>query len=102
VDSVDEVVRVVRARGHTGTRHSAVVVANPLPVDAQLDPSLHDRVLTEGMAAAEAAGVSGKDVTPFLLEHLARETRGASLEANVRLVLRNARLAAEISAKLAA
>ena len=102
VDSVGEVAAVVRARAEAGTEGSAVVVANPLPRDAQLDPSLHDRVLADGMAAAEAAGVSGKDVTPFLLEHLARETRGASLEANVRLVLRNARLAAEIAAELAA
>ena len=101
VDSVDEVVGVVRARGYMGTTDSAVVVANPLPEDEQLDPELHDRVLTEGMAAAEAAEVKGKDVTPFLLEHLARETEGASLEANVRLVVRNARLAAEIAAELA-
>jgi len=101
VDSVDEVVGVVRARGYMGTTDSAVVVANPLPEDEQLDPELHDRVLAEGMAAAEAAEVKGKDVTPFLLEHLARETEGASLEANVRLVVRNARLAAEIAAELA-
>ncbi len=102
VDSVDEVVRVARTRGYMGTRDSAVVVANPLPLDEQLEPSLHDRVLAEGIAAAEAAGVTGKDVTPFLLDHLSRETGGASLEANVRLVVRNARLAAEIAAELAA
>jgi pseudouridine-5'-phosphate glycosidase len=102
VDSVGEVAGVVKARGEVGTEGSAVVVANPLPVDAQLDPALHDRVLAEGMAAAEAGGVAGKDVTPFLLEHLARETQGASLEANVRLVVRNAGLAAEIAGELAA
>jgi pseudouridine-5'-phosphate glycosidase len=102
VDSAAEVRGVVRARAEAGTERSAVVVANPLPAGEQLDPSLHDRVLAEGMAAAEAAGVTGKDVTPFLLDHLARETGGASLEANVRLVLRNARLAAEIAAELAA
>jgi pseudouridine-5'-phosphate glycosidase len=102
VDSPAEVAAVVRAREGLGTEGSAVVVANPLPVDEQLDPELHDRVLAEGLAAAERAGVAGKDVTPFLLEHLARETKGASLEANVRLVVRNARLAAQIAAELAA
>jgi pseudouridylate synthase len=102
VDSAGELAGVVRARAEVGTEGSAVVVANPLPVDEQLDPSLHDRVLAEGIAAAEAARVSGKDVTPFLLDHLSRETGGASLEANVRLVVRNARLAAEIAAELAA
>jgi pseudouridine-5'-phosphate glycosidase len=102
VDSAGEVAGVVRARAEAGTEGSAVVVASPLPAGEQLDPSLHDRVLAEGMAAAEVAGVRGKDVTPFLLDHLARETGGASLDANVRLVLRNARLAAEIAAELAA
>jgi pseudouridylate synthase len=102
VDSAAEVARVVRAAADVGTDDRAVVVANPLPVDEQLDPALHDRVLSEGLIAAEAAGVRGRDVTPFLLDHLARGTGGASLEANVRLVVRNARLAAEIASGLAA
>ena len=102
VESAAEVAAVVRAGEELGTRDRAVVVANPLPESEQLDPALHDRVLSEGLIAAEAAGIHGKDVTPFLLDHLARETGGASLEANVRLVLRNARLAAEIAGELAA
>ena len=79
-----------------------MVVANPRPPDEQLDPELHDRVLAAGFAAAASAGVSGKDVTPFLLDFLARETGGESLEANVRLVIRNAGLAARIAVELAA
>jgi pseudouridylate synthase len=102
VESAAEVASVARTRDGLGTESSAVVVANPLPIDEQLDPELHDRVLADGFAAAEAAAISGKDVTPFLLDHLARETHGASLEANVRLVVRNARLAAEIATELAA
>ena len=101
VDSPGEAASVARARDALGLE-GAVVVANPLPPDEQLDPALHDRVLSEGLIAAEAAGVAGKDVTPFLLDHLARGTGGASLEANVKLVLRNARLAAEIAGELAA
>jgi pseudouridine-5'-phosphate glycosidase len=79
----------------------AVVVANPLPVDQQLDPDLHDRVLADALAAAEAAGVRGKAVTPFVLDHLHRASNGATLEVNVRLVLRNAELAGQIAAALA-
>jgi pseudouridylate synthase len=78
------------------------VVANPLPPEEQLDPALHDRVLAEGLIAAEAAGMQGKDVTPFLLDYLAEETQGSSLDANVRLILRNAGLAAELAVALAA
>ncbi len=102
VDSAAEVAAVVRAAAEMGADERAVVVANPLPAGEQLDPALHDRVLAEGLIAAEAAGVSGRDVTPFLLDHLALGTGGASLEANVRLVVRNARLAAEIASELAA
>ena len=74
------------------------MVGNPLPLGEQLDPDLHDRVLEAGLAAAAKACVGGKDVTPFLLDFFHRETGGASLEANVRIVLRNARLAAQIAA----
>jgi pseudouridine-5'-phosphate glycosidase len=100
VDSPAEVAAVVTARRELGTDDRAVVVANPLPEEEQLDPALHDRALGEGLEQAGREGVTGKDVTPFLLDHLARETQGASLEANVRLVLRNARLAAEIAREL--
>jgi pseudouridylate synthase len=102
VDSPREVAAVVWARAEFGTDDRAVLVANPLPPDEQLDPALHDRVLAEGLAAAESAGVTGKDVTPFLLDFLASETGGESLEANVRLVLRNAGLAARIATELSA
>ena len=78
----------------------AVVVANPLPVDEQLDPALHDRVIAGALAAAEEAGVRGKDVTPFVLDHLHRASEGATLAVNVRLVLRNAELAGRIAAAL--
>jgi len=78
----------------------AVVVANPLPVDEQLDPDLHDRVIAGALAAAEDAGVRGKDVTPFVLGHLHRASDGATLAVNVRLVLRNAELAGAIAAAL--
>jgi pseudouridylate synthase len=80
----------------------AVVVANPLPDDEQLDPALHDRVIADALAAAGAAGVRGKAVTPFVLEHLHRASEGATLAVNVRLVLRNAELAGRIAAALRA
>jgi pseudouridylate synthase len=99
-DSPEEVAAVALAARSVGAP-GAIVVANPLPVEEQLDPALHDRVLHEGLAAAAAAGIGGRDVTPFLLDRFHRETSGASLEANVRLVLRNAALAARIAVALA-
>ena len=99
VESAAEVAAVAAARAELGA-DGAVVVANPLPLDEQLDPALHDRVLSGGLAAVEREGVAGRDVTPFLLDHFLRETGGASLEVNVRLVLRNAGLAARIAAAI--
>lgn len=100
VDSPEEVAAVVRARDAVDVAGSALVVANPLPADEQLDPDLHDRVLQEGLAALHAGAVSGKDVTPFLLEHFHRRTGGASLAANVRIIQRNAALAADVAVAL--
>src|SRR5688572_28217930 len=98
VDSPEEVAAVMHARNDLGTDHRAVVVAYPLPAGEQLDPRLHDRVLRTGLTAAERAGVKGKDVTPYVLDFLHSATVGASLEVNVRLVRRNAELAARIAA----
>ena len=75
------------------------MVANPL--DEQIDPELHDRVAARGPAGRGGSRASrGRDVTPFLLERFHSRTGGESLRANVRLVLRNAALAAEIAAAL--
>ncbi len=76
---------------------SALVVANPLPEDEQLDPDLHDRVLEEGLRLAAARNVTGKDVTPFLLDHFHRATHGKSLIVNEQIIVRNAELAARIA-----
>jgi pseudouridylate synthase len=97
VDSVGEVASIVAARGELGTEGRAVVVANPLSPAEQLDPELHDRVLSAGLEAADREAVAGKEITPFLLDFLHRQTAGESLAANIRLVVRNAALAAEIA-----
>ena len=98
VDSAAEVAAVMRARTELGTDRFGLVVANPIPAADELDRTLHDRTLAAGLAALGREGVTGKQVTPFLLDFFHRETRGASLTANVRLVLNNARIAAEIAA----
>lgn len=101
VDGPADVAAVLRARTSLGTDRYGLVLANPIPAGDALDRDLHDRVLAAGLAAADGAGVRGKDVTPFLLDFFHRETQGASLAANVALVLNNARLAAEVAAEYA-
>jgi pseudouridine-5'-phosphate glycosidase len=101
VETPDEVAAVMAAQAALGLERSAIVVANPLPADQQVDPGLHDRVLAEALAAAAERGIAGGATTPFLLDRLHRETGGATLEANVTLVARNAALAAAIAAAAA-
>jgi pseudouridylate synthase len=101
LDTPEQVAAALRARDALGL-DSALVIANPLPAAEQLDPQLHARVLAEALAAAEREGVRGRDVTPFLLARFHRETGGASVRANVRLVLRNAELAGRIAVAAAA
>lgn len=96
LDTPGEVAAVMAARRALGAR-GALLLANALPEDRQVDPGLHARVLTEGLAAAEAAGVHGKDVTPFLLAHFHQASGGESLRANTEIILANAALAAEVA-----
>ena len=95
VDDEGQVAAVMAAQGSLGP--TGLVVANPVPPELELGRALHDRVLAEGLAAAEREGVRGKAVTPFLLGHFERATSGASLEVNRRIVMANARLAARIA-----
>lgn len=81
---------------------AALVVANPVPAARQLDPAVHERVLAEALAAAGAAGVSGKATTPFLLDHIQQATHGASLDVNIAAYLNNVELGCAIAAALAA
>ncbi|MFF8928454.1 pseudouridine-5'-phosphate glycosidase [Streptomyces longwoodensis] len=98
LETPQQVAEVMRAQDAVGGPESALVVANPVPEQEQLDPELHARVLAEALRACEAEGVTGQAVTPFLLDHLVRHTDGASLEANLAAVRGNVRLAARIAA----
>ncbi|MEV0004628.1 pseudouridine-5'-phosphate glycosidase [Micromonospora sp. NPDC050980] len=97
VDSPQRVADVLAARAAQGVHRGGLIVANPLPADEQLDPALHDRTLADGLAALARERITGKAVTPFLLAHFHAATEGASLAVNVRIILRNAELAARIA-----
>jgi pseudouridine-5'-phosphate glycosidase len=97
VDSPEQVAAVLRAQQEHDLHRAALIVANPLPTDEQLDPALHDRVLLDGLSRLDSEGIAGKAVTPFLLAHFHAATEGRSLAVNVKLILRNAALAAQIA-----
>lgn len=101
LDTPEEVAGVYRAQRALGL-DSALLIANPVPEDEQLDPALLQGVIERAWAAMEAQQVEGQQVTPFLLDFIRRETDGASLDANVALYRSNVRLASRISAAITA
>jgi len=96
VSDPDEITAVMRAADRLGLAN-AIVVANPVPVEHQLDPKVHEALLADALAAAERDGIHGKAVTPFLLDHVFMASGGASLEANIWAVRNNVALAARIA-----
>jgi pseudouridylate synthase len=101
VSTAGEIADVMRAADALGLP-GGILVANPLPAAAQLDPELHDRLLADALAAAEAASVRGKDITPFLLEYIHEHTGRASVAVNLDIVRGNCRLGADIARAWAA
>jgi pseudouridine-5'-phosphate glycosidase len=96
VTSAEEIADIMHAAGALG-RPGGILVANPLPEGAQLDPVLHDRLLAEALDAAEAASVRGKEITPFLLDYIHEHTGRASVGVNLEIVRGNCRLGADIA-----
>ncbi len=101
VESPEQAAAVVLARRELATDAAGVVLANPLPPELQLDLALHDRTLAQGLELLRSEGITGKDVTPRLLEFFHNATHGASLKVNVDLVLSNAALAGDVAVALA-
>jgi len=95
VDTPAEIAAIWRNRVALASDNCAIVVANP--VVNQMNPELHDKVLKAGLAAAENGHVTGKAVTPFLLEYFHRESAGESLRVNIDIIKSNAKLAAQIA-----
>ena len=97
VDDEREAARVIQGLPSLGFEGSGLVIANPLSEEDQLDPGIHERALSTSLEDLKRRGIRGKDVTPFLLDRFAAETKGESLHVNRLIILRNARLAARIA-----
>jgi len=100
IESPRDAAALARARDELGMA-AAVLIANPVDVAKQLDPEFHDRVLAEALDAAAAAGITGHDTTPFLLDYVQRATGGRSLEVNLEVYRGNVALGAEIARAVA-
>jgi pseudouridine-5'-phosphate glycosidase len=100
LDTPADVATLAAARKALGLE-GGILVANPIPAEAEIPAATIRRHIETALAEAEAAGVTGKEVTPFLLARMLALTDGASLAANIALIRANARLAAGIAAAIA-
>jgi pseudouridine-5'-phosphate glycosidase len=98
VESPAEIAQIIKARKSVGTLTKALVVANP--VKKEMNKALHDEILESGLAKAEKQGITGKLVTPFLLEHFHTTSKGESLAINTEIIKANCLLAAQIAVAL--
>jgi pseudouridine-5'-phosphate glycosidase len=100
VDTAGGAARTLAAALALGTG-STLLLCNPVPPEAAMDPEEVAAATLGAEARASAAGVRGRDLTPFLLTCLAEETAGRSLEANLALLEANAALAGTVAVSLA-
>jgi pseudouridine-5'-phosphate glycosidase len=101
VNSPAEVAALVRAHRSLGLP-GAMVLAQPVPEVDALDRASFDAALNSALDEAEARGVTGQAITPFLLDRIHQATEGRSLRANQALIVANAGLAGAVAARLAA
>ena len=101
VDEALQAAAVLDAHWSAGLA-SGIVLGVPIPTEHEADRTVIDAAIVEGLTAADANGITGSEVTPFLLSHIADATGGASLDANVALVQENTRVATEVAVALAA
>jgi pseudouridine-5'-phosphate glycosidase len=99
VDTVEQLARVCLAhwRMHPSM---GILVVNPVPEEAELDPKLAEEIIEKALAEARAEGLRGKALTPWLLSRLDELSEGASVDTNIALAEDNARLGGELSAAL--
>ncbi len=99
MDDPEKIADMVRTTFDLGLR-GGFVVANPVPVEFEIPYSTVDAIITESLRSAKENRITGKHLTPYLLQSISEKTRGKSLEANIALVKNNARLGALIARAL--
>ena len=99
VDSPEELAAMFRAQRDLGYK-GGMLVTNPIPAEYAMDKKIIDAAIEQALSDAKAAGIHGKETTPFLLARVVELTGGDSLESNIRLVLNNAMVAAQTARAL--
>jgi len=99
VDSPQEVARIIRARQDLDLQ-TGILVTVPVPTEDEIPPDEIEGAIAQATREAEAQGVAGAALTPFMLARLAELTQGQSVRTNISLLLNNAHIAARIAVAL--
>ena len=95
-DSADEVAKMLHIKWELGLS-GGVLIANPIPKEYEIEESLINKTIDQALVEMNKLGISGQDVTPFLLAKVVELTKGASLDANIKLVLNNCAFASIVA-----
>ena len=95
LDSPEEIAEAMKVKRELGL-NGGMIIANPVPEEFSMDKKIIDEAIEASLIKADENNIKGKDVTPFLLSEINNITGGTSLESNIKLVMNNAKLAAEI------
>jgi pseudouridine-5'-phosphate glycosidase len=101
VDSAEDVATICAMQWTTLKRRAAVLVSNPLPAELGIDPKEIETAVAAAEEEARSRGIAGPQRTPLLLRSVSQRTGGRTLDANIALLVANARLAGEIACQLA-
>jgi len=99
IDSAADAAAAIKIKWSMGLK-GGLLIAVPIPDEHALDRDEIDGVIDEAIVEMQRQGIAGKDTTPFLLARIAERTSGRSLEANIQLVINNARVAANIAMQI--
>jgi pseudouridine-5'-phosphate glycosidase len=99
IDTADEMAKMLNVTWTMGL-NGAVLIANPVPADQEVDAYTIETHIQQALAAAKENNITGKKITPFLLKHIADHSKGESLDANIALIHHNASLASKIAVSL--
>lgn len=96
VDTPEEIAQIMKEKWDMNL-NGGLLITNPIPDEYSMDNILIENEILKAINAMEEKGIKGKDCTPFLLSHIKESTNGESLEANIELVLNNARVGSKIA-----
>ena len=99
VDTAEEIAAAIKAKWAMKL-NGGLLIGVPLPEEHAMPKEEIDSVIVDAIAEMQQQGISGKEATPYLLGSIVERTGGKSLDTNIQLILNNARVAAEIAAKM--